>query len=345
MFDPVDYLMAQVDPDPVLNHRIGAGVAGHDDWGFRNANVPEATDILAIGDSMTYGVMAKSYEAWPAALAGETGLDVYNAGLGGYGPLHYLHILKTRAPELSPKAVLVMVYPGNDFLDSYNLAHSNETWADYRVSATAPEVDAAALIETQAAPTSLSRKLRQWLAERSVFYRLATQNALFDGVRQREALESSDAAVVFEHLGASMLLKPANRLGFADLADPRLDEGRAIAARALDEIAAFCAEQGIGLHVVVMPVREHLFYKLNPKAFEDVPEMAALDAALTALETELEATLTAAGINHTDLGPVLLEALATERVYPATDGHPNAAGYAVVARHLAPIATELATAN
>ena len=71
--DPVDYLKPPLVYDDVLGHRIEPGSGGHDEWGYRNKNVPESSDIVAIGDSQTYGIGATSTDAWPAVLAEFTG--------------------------------------------------------------------------------------------------------------------------------------------------------------------------------------------------------------------------------------------------------------------------------
>lgn len=45
----------EVVPDPVLGFRLSPYAPGHDHWGYRNTRVVERCDVLAIGDSMTYG--------------------------------------------------------------------------------------------------------------------------------------------------------------------------------------------------------------------------------------------------------------------------------------------------
>lgn len=334
VFDPIDYLATRPESDPVLNHRIAPGASGHDGWGYRNKEVPETTEILAIGDSMTYGIMAKSFESWPARLEEITGRGTYNAALGGYGPLHYLHILTTRAPELSPEQVIVMIYPGNDLLDAYNLAYSNDHWQDYRQSAEVADLDSSLFL----APPSkdgFTKRVRDWLARRSVLYRLVTQTPLFDSVRQREKLAAGTSFQI-EHLGTPVVLDPAKRLGFANADDPRIQEALEITARALDEMAVFASETGSRFHVALMPVREHVFFNLREGAFpESGQAMTALAQSIEALEAALAAHLDAAGIPWTDLRPVMEAALAEANIYPPTDGHPNALGYDIVARAIA----------
>src|SRR5688572_18575094 len=68
VFEPVDFLSPYMVVDNVLRHRVEPHSGGHDVWGFRNKSVPSRADIVAIGDSLTYGVAAPATHSWPAAL-------------------------------------------------------------------------------------------------------------------------------------------------------------------------------------------------------------------------------------------------------------------------------------
>jgi lysophospholipase L1-like esterase len=333
--NPMDFLALTTDRDPILNHRIAPGDAGHDAWGFRNDEVPETADILAIGDSMTYGIMAKSYQAWPAQLQKLTGKRVYNAGLGGYGPLHYLHVLRTRAPELQPSQVIVMIYPGNDLLDAYNLAYSNENWSDYRLG-NGDALDASVFVPKEPETLSPLQRMRERLARRSVLYRMITQSPLFDGFRSRSVQERSATSFAYEHLGQSVVLDPLKRLEVVDYSDPRVREALEISFRALKEMSDYCGENGIALLAALMPVREQVFAAvaegLSP---EERGAMRKLADNMAVIDAELIERLDAAGIPWIDLAPPMQEALRTKRIYPPADGHPNAAGYRLVAELLA----------
>ena len=335
VFDPVDYLAVETVPDPILNHRIAPGASGHDDWGYRNKAVPDSVEVLAIGDSMTYGIMAKSYEAWPAQVQEITGKTTYSAALGGYGPLHYLHILKTRAPELSPARVIVMIYPGNDLMDTYNLAYSNDHWSDYRTEANTEELDSGLFLAPRNQASAI-RRLRNWLAQNSVLYRLLTQTSLFDGVRQRENLDSSATNFSYNHLGTTVVLDPVKRLGFANVDDPRIREAVDMTGRIIEEMAKYATENGIDLSVALMPVREHAFFGLIGDRLdgEDARAMQELNDSLLWIEAALTGVLEAADVPFVNLRPAMQSALKEANIYPPTDGHPNALGYGVVARTL-----------
>lgn len=123
--------------DSRLKHRVAPGASGHDSNGFRNDSVPERADIVALGDSQTWGINANREGAWPQVLGRMTGRTVYNMGVGGYGPLQYW-ALTEKALSFSPKVVVVGLYTGNDIYDVYSLAYASDDYKDLRAPG-APE--------------------------------------------------------------------------------------------------------------------------------------------------------------------------------------------------------------
>src|SRR5262245_47084774 len=77
-------------PDPRIGNRPNPEFPGHDANGFRNARVPGKADVVAIGDSQTYGTGVTAEQAWPAQTAAMTQKIVYNMSFGGYSPAHAL---------------------------------------------------------------------------------------------------------------------------------------------------------------------------------------------------------------------------------------------------------------
>ena len=77
-------------PDPRLVFRLSANAPGHDALGFRNATVQPRVDVVAVGDSMTWGINASREEAWPQVLGRRAARSVYQMAHGGYGPVQYL---------------------------------------------------------------------------------------------------------------------------------------------------------------------------------------------------------------------------------------------------------------
>src|SRR5262245_45326451 len=105
-------------PDPQLVRRGNPRFFDHDARGFRNPSVMTRADIVAIGDSQTYGVSVEAAEAWPQVLARLSGCVVYNMGVSTYGPLHYTEMARDAA-SFKPHLLVVGIYFGNDLLESW----------------------------------------------------------------------------------------------------------------------------------------------------------------------------------------------------------------------------------
>lgn len=86
-----------------------------DKRGFRNRTKRGQYDVVVLGDSFAEGSKVCDEQAWPVRLAAQTGLSVYNLGMSGYAPLHYLESLEEYGLALKPRYVLCMLYEGNDF--------------------------------------------------------------------------------------------------------------------------------------------------------------------------------------------------------------------------------------
>ena len=76
--DKLDFLTPITINHSVLRTTVKPYSAGHDKWGFRNKKVPISSDIIAIGDSQTYGVSATTKYSWPYQLERQINRKVYN---------------------------------------------------------------------------------------------------------------------------------------------------------------------------------------------------------------------------------------------------------------------------
>lgn len=83
--------------------------------GFRNQTETEQYEVVVLGDSFAEGSRVSDEHAWPAQLPEISGLSVYNLGMSGYDPIHYLASLREYGLALGPRYVLCMLYEGNDF--------------------------------------------------------------------------------------------------------------------------------------------------------------------------------------------------------------------------------------
>jgi acyl-CoA hydrolase len=77
--------------------------------------VPPGATVLALGDSITFGVGATPETNYPSVLAKLTGWQIVNAGISGDTSAGALARLPALLQEHSPKLVLVSI-SGNDFL-------------------------------------------------------------------------------------------------------------------------------------------------------------------------------------------------------------------------------------
>src|SRR5436189_4636452 len=125
-----DYLSVEMVPDAVLGAVPSENAKGHgfDGWGFRNPSVPATVDIVAIGDSHTYGNTATMDDSWPYVVGRLTGSRVYNMALGGYGPNQYFELFNARALSLKPRTIICGLYMGDDFENAYLITYGLDHW-------------------------------------------------------------------------------------------------------------------------------------------------------------------------------------------------------------------------
>lgn len=109
-------------PDPALGWRMKPGFKSenihHNSLGFRAnreyASKPGTSRILAIGDSMTYGLGVADNSTFPAYLEQITGIEVINAGVNAYGADQALRMWEVEGEQLHPTHV-VLGYTVDDF--------------------------------------------------------------------------------------------------------------------------------------------------------------------------------------------------------------------------------------
>lgn len=82
-FDP---WAEKVPGDARLGYRNNPLTPGLDARHWRNAAALEHADIVALGDSQTYGFNVSTKEAWPQRLGKMLNASVYQMAVAGYGP-------------------------------------------------------------------------------------------------------------------------------------------------------------------------------------------------------------------------------------------------------------------
>jgi hypothetical protein len=98
--------------------------------GFRGPDpLPEHVDVVALGDSFTYGVGVET--PWPDQLETLSDLTVLNLGMGGTGPPKHIYPLIAFGLPREPSVVAEGYFEGNDFFTCYQPARpSGPRWGD-----------------------------------------------------------------------------------------------------------------------------------------------------------------------------------------------------------------------
>lgn len=338
--DPVDYLTPQLTSDDFLLHRVEGYSGGHDAWGFRNYQKPETADIVCIGDSMTYGISAQARDSWPAALARISGRSVYNMGLGGYGPIQYLHLMRTKAIKLHPKTIIVGLYLGNDLMDVYHEVRFNKNWSEYG------KLEGSELKGTawafQPPPGKFLGDLRAWLAHHSLFYALLTRAPVLDSIRtslrKREmmTLDEEHDVVAYRDDTHNVVFDLNKSDRFIDMGDQRIKSATEITKRVMLDMGDLANKEGFRLVVAIIPTKERVYAKLLRKVgfIDKHPRLSEVVSQEETATDIVVSFLRQANFEVVELLPALQAGLEKGDPYPLTDGHPNKDGYQIIAETL-----------
>ncbi len=297
-------------PHPTLRYVLDPALPDVDAAGFRNLRL--SRDIAAIGDSHTYGYNVEADASWPARLAAESGREVYNFGVGGFGVPDYAHCVQLALAQ-GCRTLLVAFYPANDLAD----------W-DYVFPPP---------------PLSAPMALQRFAIERSALV-AATRSAL----RKRPALVRPGAPCTDLAIAAGRVRRHGAAMDLADsLVVARLQQAGTLFAA----MAEACRADDARLGVLLIPSKMRVYSACAARHGAELPpEVARAVASEQALLASFREELARLGLPCRDALAELGEALEIERaagrpLYPATDGHPLAAGYAAYARAAAALLAEV----
>ncbi len=289
-----------------------------DGHGFRNTwPWPARAEIVALGDSVTFGHGVEDGEAWPSLLAaGLPGTRVVNMGMDGAAPQQYLRVYETFGAALQPRLVIVGFFPRNDFWDAGMFERWREAgaggnymvWRDFgrpRYTGLSARAPVASLVETL-------RWRALLLARRSYLVNLLlhVQEAVRAGGAAAPSFRTAD--------GGRVVLQPGDFARKTEGARPGRREF-ALVLDALARIQARARAQGAEVLAVLLPSKEETYL---PLLGQRVPDAAG----------RLRAAAEALGIACLDLRPAFHERAARgEKLFFEIDGHPNARGQALIA--------------
>jgi lysophospholipase L1-like esterase len=304
------------------------GYPGIDAFGFRNPAVPVQADVVALGDSHTYGYNVPEDQSWPTQLSGYSGLSVYNMGMGGYGPLQYL-ALTPRALALHPKHLVVAVLLVNDLADVCLLVRRRPFWK------TLGERNGFDLSYCSANPSKSERTWVRVTPHRGVLldWLAGTQPAsVMRRFYRRHFPGPPPACVVVDGVNDTMIsiAHMQAQTDQLDLANLEISRSLEITEKVLARIERDARRSGARMTVLLVPSKA-LVYESARRRFRGgaCPHYETAIANEKAVRDRLRAFLDQTGLVWTDPLPTLQRALDEQaNVYPHDDdGHPLAEGY------------------
>ena len=349
-FKPVNYLKPYLVRDDILGHKIQHNSAGHDSWGYRNRIVPKRVDIVAIGDSMTYGVSATADNSWPALLQKYTGKVVYNLSLGGYGPTQYYHLLSNNALKLNPSVVITGFYYGNDLNDTINMVNKSSYWKNFLYNNTHGKnmfVENTGGVSTENVKIEEDEShkfmgnMRNLLSHHSVLYRAITFNLVdiarflemkfYYGNKRDLSILDIDKPKIYTGFDPIITLKTEN------LEDPNIREGINMSLKLFIHMNSICKSNGIRFVVLLIPTKESVHSKYI-KGNKSLKNSEIIDTVLnyeSIINEFFKEEFKNNNISFVDLLEDLRSAVDKKQIYNSNeDVHPNKYGYEIIARAL-----------
>jgi len=347
-------------PDERLRHRPNPAFPGHDSIGFRNPKVLARADVIALGDSQTYGTGVDPEQAWPKQLEPMIAQTVYSMAYGGYGPVHSL-ILWDEAIALEPKIIIKAFYAGNDLFDAFSIVYNHGQLVELKSSDPQLQESICEAEESEPIAERVSRMFkmratskpatrtaffpRAFLSQRSKIYGLLRRTryefnrilTVFQDPWERAtalAEVNSEYSQVFNNGKFRTVFKSEYRFSALNLKDPRITEGYKIALRAIQRMNESAADRNIRFIVVLIPTKEFVFQELwsNPSpTYRNLTENEVVFWKIK--KTFLERN----GIEYVDALPALQEqlVLGVQPYQVSHNGHPNEHGHRAIANLIA----------
>jgi hypothetical protein len=273
VMNPADYLGVTTVPDEILGMTVTANSPGFDEWGFRNKNIPSQTDIVAIGDSHTFGNTAKMEDSWPMVLGRLSGKSVYNLGMGGYGPNQYYHLFKTKALSLKPRVVLCGLYMGDDFENAFSISYGLDYWSFLRKGDWS-NVNADIWDLAGGPQKGFLKGLRNLLANNSVLYQLTFHGPLLGWIKgylevnESRSHDGRTSYLIVDEKNIREAFLPQSLATRLDQKSGAVREGMRITFDLIKDMNEVCNQNGCRFMVVVVPTKEMVFAEYlenNPK--------------------------------------------------------------------------------
>ncbi len=314
---------------PNLGHVMDAALPEIDLSGFRN-NYVGKPEVVALGDSHTYGFNVRSEESWPSVLGEKLGKHVYNYGVGGYGVLHYDYLMQD-AVHLRPEMILVALYLPNDLADVCTLALASPYWFNERDDI---NIDRKLCIDHQnkkkLANVARSRKSKSWLKENVAIY-----SVLFDWYAKIRPLKSDEHGLVVGG-GETKIkyLKIRKHAENMDMEQPHIKMSLNVLKLFISRAKALVDSSDIDIAVLLIPSKERVYYDQLMTKKTKLPSIYhKLVLNEDMLKAEVSRYMDSLKMPHADVLPSMQKALdSSQSLYSVVDdSHPIGMGYQIYA--------------
>ena len=209
----------------------------YDRWGLTNPKDLESANVLLVGDSFTRAMGALSPPGLQSILQQNTGLTFFNLGIPAIGPRREAWLLENLGLARDPQAVIWFFFGGNDLADAVAVAHHEnrgvKTYADLFPDFTWPRSRLIDLVKKAAVRSKKRKKTTTPMPGFSF--------AAHDG----------DRLLWFHPNYLRELTRSRDQL--------ETDPGWRITTQVLTRVATDLARQSIGLLVVYVPSKPHVY--------------------------------------------------------------------------------------
>jgi hypothetical protein len=307
---------------PQLGYTLSSNVNKADSNGFNNPQAGGKHEIVALGDSHTFGVQVGWDKAWPYKLGSSLNKSVYNYGIYGYGIFHYLYLYK-EAIKHDPDYVLLGLFPSNDI----------EKYTCHRVAPAYYQQLQRSGVTHADCPVTWQIQLR------IVKNFLINYTAIFSALYQLRKIYLRSTATknwgsgqfqLEDTLAEAKYYSDINKA--TDLSRKIVNNNYSASKLIFSTINNDLRSQGIKFGVLIIPSKEQVIEQWATKSGIKMPDGFNISNQKTLIDKYIK-FMKENGIPAIDATPFVVEAFGksvkqNKNLYPPWDSHPLEEGYA-----------------
>lgn len=265
----------------VIHDRLGyvmdTNLEEIDEHGFRNGDM-QSVDIVALGDSHTYGFNVSADKSWPRYLGLKLGKNVYNFGVGGYGILQYKYLLN-KSIDMQPDAIILGLYLPNDLSDVCRLATDTQYWTS-RAAELQININLCLKASNERiGPSRVSTKssvvrIKEWLQENSAFVSIISEYYVRYSLQYKiEHGQIENGLSIYSDKVKTVILNKRIRAhqGQMDMGKPTINMAFEVLSQFLVEVKEVTEAHKIQFGVLFIPSKERVFYKYLSASHYNLP--------------------------------------------------------------------------